>query len=466
MTSTSVKDVGSVLANLMPAAGNRTAGIGQTGFQTVLNDQTQRNSENQAADSRKPAESSVTGQYASDQKKTVDSIRPKNMDRVQSKENREVNVENKDEELSPEEMEQAMEVLRTAAVELVQQTAELLGIPVEELQSLMEGMGMTELDILDPARLSALFLQAGGVEDSYALVTDEGLYEDYQTLMKQLEVTLQECGGQLDRDPVQVPALLTKLTENPMAQNEASVISGEPVVEVFQEEAPMEKEPVVYDAVTVQDTNPHVDAGKDASASGREHGQKERNTGGGEQQGGNLFLQNLRTEEFRPEVQQPAEAASLAEADSTENIMRQIMDYMKVQLKEDTSSLEMQLHPASLGTVQVQIASRGGMVTANFITQDEAVKAALESQMTQLIERFDEQGVKVEAIEVTVQTHAFERNLEQEGGRGRQNEEPARKGRIRRINLNDAVSMEDMGEEDALAADMMAANGNTVDYTA
>ena len=260
--------------------------------------------------------------------------------------------------------------------------------------------------------------------------------------------------------------LLTKLQENSMVQNEAPVGSGVPVVEVSQEETPVEKEPVAYDIMGVQDTNPGVDAGKDAAASSREHGQKEKDAEGGEQPGGNLFLQDLRTEEFRPEVQQSAEAANLAEADSTENIMRQIMDYMKVQLKEDTSSLEMQLHPASLGTVQVQIASRGGAVTANFITQNEAVKTALESQMPQLIERFGEQGVKVEAIEVTVQSHAFERNLEQGGNRDRQNEEPARKGRVRRINLNDTVSMESMEEEDALAADMMAVSGNTVDYTA
>ncbi len=466
MTSTSVKDVGSVLMNLTPVAGNRMTGIGQTGFQAVFNDQTQRNADNQATDSQKPAEDPATGQYASAQKKPVDSMKPKNPDRVQPKETKEATVENAGEELSPEEIAQAMEVLQTAAADMVQQTAELLGISVEELQNLMEGMGMTELDILDPAKLSALFLQAGGVEDSYALVTDEALYGDYQTLMKQLEAALQECGRQLDRDPVQVSALLSKLQENSMVQNEAPVGSGVPVVEVSQEETPVEKESVAYDMMGVQDTNPGVDAGKDAAASSREHGQKEKDAEGGEQQGGNLFLQDLRAEEFRPEVQQSAEAASLAEADSTENIMRQIMDYMKVQLKEDTSSLEMQLHPASLGTVQVQIASRGGAVTANFITQNEAVKTALESQMPQLIERFGEQGVKVEAIEVTVQSHAFERNLEQGGSRDRQNEEPARKGRVRRINLNDTVSMESMEEEDALAADMMAANGNTVDYTA
>lgn len=462
MTSTSVKDVGSVLMNnLAPAAGNRVTGVDQTGFQTVFNDQTQRRAEGQASDSRQPVEKPATG------KKPADSMKPKHTDRVQPKETEEVAVENKGEELSPEEMEQAMEVLQTAAAELVRQTAELLGIPVEELQSLMEGMGMTELDVLDPAKLSALFLQAGGVEDSYALVTDEGLYEDYRTLMKQLETALQECGRQLDRDPVQLPVLLTKLQETPVVQNEAAVTPGTPapVVEVSQEKPSVENELPAYGVTGVQD-NPGVDAGKDAAASSREHGQKEKEPDNSEQQGGNVFLQNLRTEEFRPEVQQPTEAASFSETESTENIMRQIMDHMRVQLKEDTSSLEMQLHPASLGTVQVQIASRGGAVTANFITQNEAVKAALESQMVQLIERFDEQGVKVEAIEVTVQTHGFERNLEQEGGRGQQNEEPARKGRIRRINLNDTVSMENMEEEDALAADMMAANGNTVDYTA
>ena len=67
---------------------------------------------------------------------------------------------------------------------------------------------------------------------------------------------------------------------------------------------------------------------------------------------------------------------------------------------------------------------------------------------------------------MTVQTHEFERNLDQGRGREQQSNESAKKGRTRRINLNDALSMENMEEEDALAADMMAASGNTVDYTA
>ena len=137
---------------------------------------------------------------------------------------------------------------------------------------------------------------------------------------------------------------------------------------------------------------------------------------------------------------------------------------MKIQIKPGVSSIEMQLHPESLGTVHVQVISKGGAVTAHFVTQNETVKAALESQMVQLKESFSEQGVKIEAVEVTVQTHQFERNLEQ--GRGRQQEENHPKNRSRRINLNDAFDMQEMDEEEMLEADMMAATGSTVNFTA
>ena len=149
--------------------------------------------------------------------------------------------------------------------------------------------------------------------------------------------------------------------------------------------------------------------------------------------------------------------------------MRQIMDYMKVSVKADSSELEMQLHPQSLGTLHIQMASKNGVVTANFITQNETVKAALESQMVQLKESFAEQGVKVEAIEVTVQTHQFEQNLEQgrDHNSNQDNEAGVSRKRTRRINLNAALAEEEtQSEEDRITADMMTTNGNTVDFTA
>ena len=167
------------------------------------------------------------------------------------------------------------------------------------------------------------------------------------------------------------------------------------------------------------------------------------------------------------EVQQTENLGASREVD-TQDIMRQIMDYMKVQLKPETTSLEMQLHPANLGTLQIQMATKGGSLTANFITQNEAVKAALESQMVQLQQSFEEQGIKVNSIEVTVQPHAFEQNLEQGRGNNSNQNQPGR-GRNRRINLDalqDEAEFGSLTEEEQLAAEMLRAGGNTVDYTA
>jgi len=181
---------------------------------------------------------------------------------------------------------------------------------------------------------------------------------------------------------------------------------------------------------------------------------------------GNLLLQHLKTESFEPQLQQVSQTPSAWNAD-TVDIMRQIMDHMRIHVKPDMSNLEMQLHPESLGTLHVNVVAKDGAVTAQFITQNEAVKAAVESQLIQLKESFQEQGVKVDAIEVTVQTHQFEQNLEQ--GRNSQQSEPDRKSRPRRIRLNGEMNpeiLEDMEESEQLAAQMMVANGNTVDYTA
>ena len=162
------------------------------------------------------------------------------------------------------------------------------------------------------------------------------------------------------------------------------------------------------------------------------------------------------------------ESASQTMDADTQNIMRQILDYMKVQIRPETTSLEMQLHPASLGTLQIQLASKGGAVTAQFIAENEAVKAALENQMIQLRENFEEQGIRVEAIEVSVQTGRFEQSYEEQERNGEERQTSrARTGRRLRLDARTALEQTaDLTDDERLAADLMAANGGTVDYMA
>ena len=81
-----------------------------------------------------------------------------------------------------------------------------------------------------------------------------------------------------------------------------------------------------------------------------------------------------------------------------------------------------------------------------------------------------QQGIKVDAIEVTVATHEFEQNLEQNAKQDEQmqkQQEEARPQMRRNLTLNDLDGLTGlMTEEEQLAARIMQENGNQVDLTA
>ena len=139
---------------------------------------------------------------------------------------------------------------------------------------------------------------------------------------------------------------------------------------------------------------------------------------------------------------------------------------MKSVKGEDFESLEMQLKPESLGTLQIRVTAKNGNLTASFLAQNEAVKAALEAQVTTLKEQLEQQGVKVEAVEVTVETHKFESAMQQNNQSNEQSFSNAKHSGTRSINLNEDLDEEGLTEEEQLAVEMMQANGNTVDYKA
>ena len=366
----------------------------------------------------------------------------------------------KTEDGDAKDLEKVQEVLGTIVQNLIGQITETFSVSEEELQGVMDELGMTETDLMDPAQLNELLMAVSGAEDSFALLTDEELYGNVKSILDLQKDLTGQAQEELQLTPEKWQDAVTKVvTEEPVITVEVEDHATD-AAERSQSDVELptvEQEPEEKIQAPVQ--NAQEEKTKD---SGNRH---ESQTAG---QQGNLLLQNLKEENFLSGLQQASQTEG-AQTTDTQDIMRQIMDYMKVSVKADSSDLEMQLHPQSLGTLHVQVASKNGVVTANFITQNETVKAALESQMVQLKESFAEQGVKVEAIEVTVQAHPFEQNLEQ--GRGNQNDHESEAGvsrrRTRRINLNTAFAEDEpQTEEDRIAADMMSANGNTVDFTA
>ncbi|MCI9337969.1 MAG: hypothetical protein HFH93_10615 [Lachnospiraceae bacterium] len=455
MTSTAVKGVGSLFADMTAAQAGKNAS-GAPDFQNVWNDQLNKNAANTSSDG---AEQTAKKQNVpNEQIQKGSSLKVKESQTVQE-EPRETQM------LSVEEQEQAMEVLGSAALKLMQEIADVFGITVEELQAVMDELGMGQLDVLDASKLSALLLNLGGAEDLYALITDGDLYENYRMLMDQRSGILQESADVLDTEPEKLLTLLQENVVNNVPAEEGLVETERPKEQpelLRQDERPADT-PSGTDVNAVQETAQKGQETQSQTDTGRH--QERHSEGKSEREPQmNPFVQNFRAENFQPEAAQvQSMTQSSPWSENTQNIMNQILDYMKLQLNADSTNLEMQLHPASLGTLQIQLASKAGVVTANFIAQNEAVKAALETQMIQLKEQFEEQGIRVESIEVTVQTHEFERNLDEQG-RGR-NRQPEKKNRSRKINLAGAVSGDET-DSDEPAAERMAASGSTVEYTA
>ena len=152
-----------------------------------------------------------------------------------------------------------------------------------------------------------------------------------------------------------------------------------------------------------------------------------------------------------------------------QNIIRQIAEFSRVIVNNTSTTMEMQLNPENLGKLMLSVTTKNGVVSAQIYTQNEAVKEALEQQLVTLKQEMNQAGVKVDAVEVAVGSHEFERNLEQNAQQEQRQAEEQEKtaGRTRHINLN---SLDELGgvmsEEESLVAQMMAEQGNSVDFTA
>jgi flagellar hook-length control protein FliK len=137
------------------------------------------------------------------------------------------------------------------------------------------------------------------------------------------------------------------------------------------------------------------------------------------------------------------------------------------------TSLSMQLNPENLGKVTVEVATKDGVLSAKVIAETQAAKEALEANLANLKSNLEQQGLKISDVEVTVESHAFEQNLQQEGSREQEQlakemqKETAKNLRsinLREVGLGELRGL--MSEEDLVVAKMMADNGNTLNIKA
>lgn len=400
--------------------------------------------------------------------------------------------------------------------DVVRTVAEQLGVSEDSVKDMMESLGLTAFDLLNPENLAQLAMQLTGETSPMDLLMND----QFQGLMQQIDQLGGQLANELELQPAQMDELIAQmdilqtpetLTDEEMQilndaagqQTTADTVSTDIMPELAQtdEVQPMDKQADVFQkepkSDEVRTQQPQAQETKQtAEQQTMEQQTMEQQTdaGDGDSQTGDQ-VKTAQPEKMTADrsssdvaktqttmqmqdtagVQTMAHAADVTSETSyisvdTMDLLEQVAEQIRVNVSEGTSSMEMQLNPENLGKVYVNISSKEGVIHAQLAASNEAVRAALETQVADLRQNLNQAGVKVDAIEVTVASHEFEKNLEQnqenEKQQGERQQEQSR-GRRRNLNLSSLDGLSGlMTEEETLAAQMMRENGNSMDVTA
>ncbi|MCR4716834.1 MAG: flagellar hook-length control protein FliK [Lachnospiraceae bacterium] len=345
--------------------------------------------------------------------------------------------------------EEAVDPVIMAIQQIMTLMQKVLGISEENLNSTMQELNLAPEDLLDGENILKVVMANNELSNTMDLFNNEELASEVKDLMNLINQSKEELGV-TEVTPEEAKAIV----ETSSKQFVEATVEEEVVVEEATE-----SEMVEGVKVTVTDergTNTADDQAEEQSSSRQDLNPKAK--------GNETATSNVFTQLTQAVTQTTTTTTSYTSAQAVD-IINQIVEEIRTVVKADTTSMELQLNPASLGKVNIQVASKEGVITAHITAQTEAARGAIEGQIAVLRENFQNQGLKVEAVEVTINPEGFNEFADQQAFEG-EGKEGNSKGK-RQINLDDIdLDEEELTEEEAINIDMMQRAGNSVDFTA
>lgn len=387
--------------------------------------------------------------------------------------------------------------------QIVEKVTDDLDISEDELNNAMQLLGLTAMDLLNPANLSALYCEVtGNASDPQALV----LNADFTALFNDVSQVASENDAQLD--------LLSQLTASDDGEIlDADIVSSADTTDTNEStgsvNTPEKTVDSSYDdtAASGQNINDTADEAVkvyDGSTQDSSYKNSDEGTSSGETGNGITSDENTEKTQSKSQVDssfddsgervlhhddgahsdnsvlhasvseqlntdtlfEMSQSQSRLHVDTTD-IIRQIVDSMSISNTTEESAINLQLTPESLGRMYINVSQKNSEISARIAVSNEAVKEALQTQMVNLKEALNNSGIRVNEVEITVASHEFERNLEQGAANDSRQQESTNSynGSNSSDSGIDSDMMQDRAEE-RLVTQIMRDNGNSVDFTA
>lgn len=324
----------------------------------------------------------------------------------------------------------------------------------EDIKVAMELLGLTALDLLSTAKVAELIEQLTGT-DALTLITNEDMMQSFNNIINVVDEANADIAGMLGVKTEEVGIVLGQNDIAPVVNSEDTAKQDN-----VKESDAKNADDNINQTVDNQESLSEVLAKKITTES---DGKVKNNMSESNEANNKVtyadvadnMISNI-TDTFADIITE--DISTVKEAD----IVNQVIDSVKLMASRELTSMEVMLNPEHLGSVHITVTARNGIVSAQIAAQNEQVKTALENQMVTLREQFESQGLKVDAVEITVMAHSFEA-----GQNFGQSESERKQGESKVHRKLDLSSFDDELEEDLEStAPAPKAEGSSVEYLA
>ena len=324
----------------------------------------------------------------------------------------------------------------------------------EDIKVAMELLGLTALDLLSTAKVAELIEQLTGT-DALTLITNEDMMQSFNSIINVVDEANADIAGMLGVKTEEVGIVLGQNDIAPVVNSEDTAKQDN-----VKESDAKNADDNINQTVDNQESLSEVLAKKittesDGKAKNNMSESNEANNKVTYADVADNMISNI-TDTFADIITE--DISTVKEAD----IVNQVIDSVKLMASRELTSMKVMLNPEHLGSVHITVTARNGIVSAQIAAQNEQVKTALENQMVTLSEQFESQGLKVDAVEITVMAHSFEA-----GQNFGQSESERKQGESKVHRKLDLSSFDDELEEDLEStAPAPKAEGSSVEYLA
>ena len=324
----------------------------------------------------------------------------------------------------------------------------------EDIKVAMELLGLTALDLLSTAKVAELIEQLTGTV-ALTLITNEDMMQSFNNIINVVDEANADIAGMLGVKTEEVGIVLGQNDIAPVVNSEDTAKQDN-----VKESDAKNADDNINQTVDNQESLSEVLAKKittesDGKAKNNMSESNEANNKVTYADVADNMISNI-TDTFADIITE--DISTVKEAD----IVNQVIDSVKLMASRELTSMEVMLNPEHLGSVHITVTARNGIVSAQIAAQNEQVKTALENQMVTLREQFESQGLKVDAVEITVMAHSFEA-----GQNFGQSESERKQGESKVHRKLDLSSFDDELEEDLESTTPAPkAEGSSVEYLA